>query len=481
VGGSSNRFSKIWWLFLVPATYFSARYIFGFYDHNESMYLMSAWRLTQGADLYADFAFLQAPIYPMVLAPLVLAFGGSLSLLMIGKGFALLLWLACVVLLVGEGKKRGLPLYLSLALSLSFMMAYPQLRSFAEASNYGLPVLFFLLAAFRAERYLRGDESPGLAFQTGLFLGLAVATKSYYAIWGIPAVFVFAHSPKGKRLYPLLLGGLLGSFPLWFSLVLHGPETWFGNVEFHRITTDWKQEFGAPQLSLASRLEFMADWILRWDNLPTVLLCLYVLIAQALKKNWGGLAFRFLVLALPAAMVVSMQPLFTQYLPLLSAAVFVVVVVDFAKINLNSNVQLGIGALLLGSMLLQPKPLWWVWKTSRPVTTIQINPQFSPDSALSLSPLIAHELGMPGPAELTCGPFLVRIADRIKESKRNNLGVWTLQEMETMILTQRFPVVVTGHEPLHEAGIVERLQQANYRATDGPLFTKIWRRADLPQ
>jgi hypothetical protein len=88
---------------------------------------------------------------------------------------------------------------------------------------------------------------------------------------------------------------------------------------------------------------------------------------------------------------------------------------------------------------------------------------------------------MPGPAELTCGPFLVRIADRIQAKKRKTLGVWTLQEMEAMILTQRFPVVVTGHEPLHEAGIVERLQQANYRATDGPLFTKIWRRADLPQ
>jgi hypothetical protein len=88
---------------------------------------------------------------------------------------------------------------------------------------------------------------------------------------------------------------------------------------------------------------------------------------------------------------------------------------------------------------------------------------------------------MPGPAELTCGPFLVRIADRIQAKKRKTLGVWTLQEMEAMILTQRFPVVVTGHEPLHEAGIEERLQQANYRATDGPLFTKVWRRDGRPK
>jgi len=479
VGGTSNRFSKIWWLFLVPATYFSARYIFGFYDHNESMYLMSAWRLAQGEVLYADFAFLQAPVYPMVLAPLVLVFGGSLSLLMIGKGFALLLWLACVLLLVGEAKKRGLPLYLSLALSLSFMMAFSQLRSFAEASNYGLPVLLFLLAAFRTERYLRGDRSPGLAFQTGLFLGLAAATKSYYAIWGLPAVFIFAHSPKGNRLYPLFLGGLLGGFPLWFSLVLFGPETWFGNVAFHKITTEWKWEVGAPQLTLNDKLDFLADWLMRWDNLPLSLICLFVLIVQARKSNWTGLGFRVMILALPAAVVLSMQPLFTQYLPLLSGAAFAIAMVDLANIKLTSKLKLGIGVIVLCSIVLQPQPLWWVWKTSRPVATIKKIP--IQDSALSLSPLIAHDLGMRGPAELTCGPFLVRIADRIKESKRNNLGIWTLQEMEAMVLTERFPVVVTGHEPLHEAGIIERLQQANYRATDGPLFTKIWRKADLPQ
>ena len=442
---------------------------------------MSAWRLTQGETLYGDFAFLQAPVYPMVLAPLILAFGKSLTLLSIGKGFAILIWLACVMVLVEAGKKRGLPLYLSLAMGLSFMMAFSQLRSFAEASNYGLPVLFFLLAAFRAERYLRGDQSPGLAFQVGLFLGLAAATKLYYAIWGIAAVFIFAHSPKGKRLYPLLLGGVLGSFPLWFSLVLAGPETWFGNVEFHRITTAWKWEVGAPQLSLASRLEFMADWIMRWDNLATVLLCVYVLIAQALKKNWGGLVFRFFVLALPAAMVMSMQPLFTQYLPLLSTAVFIVVLVDFAKLNQNSIAKLGIGTLMLGSTLLQPKPLWWVWKTSLPVTTLQKTTQEGQDSALSLSPIIAHELGMVGPPELTCGPFLVRIADRIEATKRKKLGVWTMKEVERMIQIQRFPVVVTGHEPLHEAEMVVQLRQANYTATDGPLFTKVWRRAELKE
>lgn len=442
---------------------------------------MSAWRLAQGETLYADFAFLQAPVYPMVIAPLILAFGGSLTLLAIGKGVALLIWLACFLLLVGVGKKRGLPLYLSLALGLSFMMAFSQLRSFAEASNYGLPVLFFLMAAIRAERYLRGDQSPGLAFQVGLFLGLAAATKLYYAIWGIAAVLIFAHSPKGKRLYPLLLGGVLGSFPLWFSLVLAGPETWFGNVEFHRTTTDWKWEIGAPQLSLASRQEFMANWIMRWDNLATVLLCVYVLIAQALKKNWGGLVFRFFVLALPAAMVMSMQPLFTQYLPLLSTAVFMVVLVDFAKLNQNSIVKLGIGTLMLGSTLLQPKPLWWVWKTSRPVTTIQKTTQEGQDSALSLSPIIAHELGMVGPPELTCGPFLVRIADRIEATNRKKLGVWTMKEMQAMIRSQRFPVVVTGHEPLHETEMVVQLQQANYMATDGPLFTKVWRRAELKE
>jgi len=442
---------------------------------------MSAWRLTQGETLYGDFAFLQAPVYPMVLAPLILAFGKSLTLLSIGKGFAILIWLTCVMVLVEAGKKRGLPLYLSLAMGLSFMMAFSQLRSFAEASNYGLPVLFFLLAAFRAERYLRGDQSPGLAFQVGLFLGLAAATKLYYAIWGIAAVFIFAHSPKGKRLYPLLLGGVLGSFPLWFSLVLAGPETWFGNVEFHRTTTDWKWEIGAPQLSLASRLEFMANWIMRWDNLATVLLCVYVLIAQALKKNWGGLVFRFFVLALPAAMVMSMQPLFTQYLPLLSTAVFIVVLVDFAKLNQNSIAKLGIGTLMLGSTLLQPKPLWWVWKTSLPVTTLQKTTQEGQDSARSLSPIIAHELGMVGPPELTCGPFLVRIADRIEATKRKKLGVWTMKEVERKIQIQRFPVVVTGHEPLHEAEMVVQLRQANYTATDGPLFTKVWRRAELKE
>jgi len=264
-------------------------------------------------------------------------------------------------------------------------------------------------------------------------------------------------------------------------LILNGPETWFGNLEFHRITTAWKWEVGAPQLSLASRLEFMADWIMRWDSLVTVLLCVYVFIAQALKNFWAGLALRFLVLALPTAVALSMQPLFTQYLPLVSAAVFVVVLVDFAKTNLNSNLKLGIGTLLLGSMVLQPKPLWWVWKTSRPVTTIQKSTQQGHDSALSLSPLIAHELGMVGPSELTCGPFLLRIADRIQEKKRKKLGVWTIKEVERMIQTQRFPVVVTGHEPLLEAEMIVQLRQANYMATDGPLFTKVWRRTELKE
>lgn len=469
---------------MLPGLWFAGRHIFGFYDHNESMYLMTAWRLAQGEVMYLDFAFLQGPIYPMVLAPFIVLLGDEVSLLAIGKVAALLIWAASTLVLVAAARKRGMPLYLSLLLAQGFMLAYPQLRSFSEASNYGLPVLFFFLAAFRTESYLRGDRSPGLAFQSGLWLGLAIATKTYYAVFIPISVLIFAQSANMKRLLPLGLGGLLGALPLWLSLLLFPQQTWFGNVEFHQITTAWKSTFGSGNpMAGPDRWEYFLSYILRRDGWTFLAICTLLMI-PLLNKRRMAVALSVFVIVLAGATCWLMKPIFIQYLPLFFGTVLVVSISCYGLLTPSQQSwQRLLLAVFLALGLLQPAAPWKKGQKSvGPFQELRIlRRPGGIDSALTLSPLIAHELGMPGPAELTCGPFLVRIADRIKESKRNNLGVWTLQEMEAMILTERFPVVVTGHEPLHEAGIEERLQQANYRATDGPLFTKIWRRADLPQ
>lgn len=458
---------------MLPGLWFAGRHIFGFYDHNESMYLMTAWRLAQGEVMYLDFAFLQGPIYPMVLAPFIVLLGNTVSLLAIGKVAALLIWTASTLVLVAAARKRGMPLYLSLLLALGFMLAFPQLRSFSEASNYGLPVLFFFLAAFRTESYLRGDRSPGLAFQSGLWLGLAIATKTYYAVFIPISVLIFAHSPNMKRVLPLGLGGLLGALPLWLSLLLFPQQAWFGNVEFHQMTTAWKWEIGAPNLIFQDRLAYFFDWVLRIDGLIFIALATWMLLGHARRKNGSGMLLYLSFFFLPVVLLLSMQPLFMQYFPLITAPLFILIVADFKRFLPSGKVQRAVALLIFVLMVAQPKPSWWIWKNSKPVWSAHQAPMLA-DSALTLSPLMAHELGFAGPPELSCGPFLVRIADRIPQQRRAELGIWTLNEMAQMVEQKRYKVVITGQEVLHESELERQLQAQGYASKSGPLYSKIW-------
>lgn len=462
---------------MLPGLWFAGRHIFGFYDHNESMYLMTAWRLAQGEVMYLDFAFLQGPIYPMVLAPFIVLLGNTVSLLAIGKAAALLIWTASTLVLVAAARKRGMPLYLSLLLALGFMLAYPQLRSFSEASNYGLPVLFFFLAAFRTESYLRGDRSPGLAFQSGLWLGLAIATKTYYAVFIPIAVLIFAHSPNMKRVLPLGLGGLLGALPLWLSLLLFPQQAWFGNVEFHQITTAWKSTFGSGNpMAGPDRWEYFLAFILRRDGWTFLAICILLMI-PLLNKRLMAVAFSVFVVVLAGTTCWLMKPIFLQYLPLFFGTVLVVSISFYGLLpHAQQSWQRLLLAVFLVLGLLQPAAPWKkVQKSVGPFQELRLlRSQGGIDSALTLSPLMAHEMGFAGPPELSCGPFLVRIADRIPQQQRAELGIWTLNEMAQMVEQKRYKVVITGQEVLHESELERQLQAQGYASKSGPLYSKIW-------
>lgn len=293
--------------------------------HNEQMYVAAAYLLTQGQQLYSDFAFLQMPYSVLNYALVYVLTGGGYFLLKT----KLINWLWMVIgagLIFRRTRRITQDVLLALLILALYFANYYLLRATIEASNYAMPLALSLGAYLL---WLRGVEGrmnyPLAALLAGMALGGAVGAKLYYAALALPFALAALLYPRpfslSKRLIqgilPLALGGLVALLPVGYYALRDWDRFAFNNLGYHTLNAQWRLQNGFTDLT----------WAYKWDTARDLIgnpnfLILELWLVVALLLGWRGNkrtlpapgAFLAGTTALVATLTAfSPAPLFPQY------------------------------------------------------------------------------------------------------------------------------------------------------------------------
>jgi 4-amino-4-deoxy-L-arabinose transferase-like glycosyltransferase len=154
------------------------------YDYDEGAYSIGGRFISQGSLPYRDFPLVHPPLYDLLLSGIYKVFGYNFFY---GRYLSVALFLACVVLAYLVVKRLYNPVagLVTAALFAVFPGFY---LLWYRAVQEPLAILLILLATYLAADYIVNREHKNRLLFSGLFLGLAVATKFTL----IPAVIGFA-------------------------------------------------------------------------------------------------------------------------------------------------------------------------------------------------------------------------------------------------------------------------------------------------
>lgn len=240
-------------------------------NYDEDQYVAAAV-MTASAVPYRDFAYLQPPLYPLVLAP-VLAVSGGYNLLaarLVTFGLSVLsgglLW--AIVRRLGASRGLGVVL-LAACLGSPFL-----LQPLSNTRNDVLPLVLMLAGLWvqlRAETVW--SQSGWGRAGAALLFGLAVEAKLTY-LFGPLALGVHALFDVRRRMWPVLLGTALAAVPALVFLLLAPDAFRFGLLDYHLVAPlDWytRQAQGVALLPL-TRLGQLGGWLVLGGNLTLLVL-----------------------------------------------------------------------------------------------------------------------------------------------------------------------------------------------------------------
>lgn len=284
-------------------------------DHDESQYVAATVLALHGLP-YRDFAYLQTPLQPILLAPLAMIAG---TWLYPALRFVNALLGAAALIATFAAAREGGASTRAAALATALMASTDIfLFTSAVARNDALPGAALATALWLAVRAAQGRGSREGALLAGLLLALAAAIKISFAI---PALGYGLFALADRRHRPLMLA--LGAAPIAFAtalLFLAAPEGFiFGVLRFPALAPiEWYRAQHLPaKLSLLGKaldtLKFLA--------LGPALMAL-ALTARARQK---GAAARLLDLFIVTGIVAALLPVPTwrQYLLPILPALFV--------------------------------------------------------------------------------------------------------------------------------------------------------------
>ena len=217
-------------------------------NHDEGQYV-GAIALMQSGLPYRDFAYLQTPLQPLLLAPLAFLSAGWL---LVGARVANVLfgWLSLALLLFGLRDRT--PPWAAMATVVALACTDVFLFGCSVARNDALPML--LLSAAVAV-FLRPRRLGGWSYPTaGLLLGLATSAKISFALPAAGAgVFLLAQWRKTgwRPILSFAAGGIAGLLPTAvlamlapeqfyfavFTYSLEAPQQWWASVGHGELLT----------------------------------------------------------------------------------------------------------------------------------------------------------------------------------------------------------------------------------------------------
>ncbi len=230
------------------------------FDHDESQYVAAALLSANGLP-YRDFAYLQTPLQPMLLAPLAVAAGvwAWPALRLANALFGTVTLVACFVAARTAGVEPRRAVLAILLMGCTDIFLFTS----AVARNDALPGALLAVALWLIVRRARGLDSGTEAVATGLLLAGAAAAKISFAFPAV-AYGLFALVDRRHRPFALMLGAApVAGLMLW--LYAQAPAAfWFGVFTFPaRAPAEWYLAQHMPwKLSLMGKaldtLKFLA-------------------------------------------------------------------------------------------------------------------------------------------------------------------------------------------------------------------------------
>lgn len=276
-------------------------------DHDEGQYVAAVALMRDGWP-YVDFAYLQTPLQPLVLAPLsTLPAGWLLVGVRIANALFALSGLAMLLLTV-----RGrAPIWAALAAAGGFACTDVFLFAGSVARNDALPMALLAGAGALLVQYSSVGRW-GFA-GAGLFLGLAASAKISFALPAAGAGVYLLWRVRSWGWTPFLLsacGGLVGLLPT-IMLAVAAPERFYFDVFTYNLEApqQWWASIGlGNRLTPSSKLMRL----LKFASLGPILVALVVVALDRKRSSENVLLDWMLLGGLFAAYLP--DPAFRQYL-----------------------------------------------------------------------------------------------------------------------------------------------------------------------
>ena len=282
-------------------------------NQDEEQFITAAY-LAQHMRLYADFLYLQSPIYPLILSKLLMLFSG-VSPFLIARLLSAVLAIGTVVVFFRLAARLSESVPFAFILASLFASAPLMLRAYGMTRNDIMPIFFglcgvwFVLCSLSVEREQR-RRFLGL-FLGGVCMALAVGAKVTAAFIPLSALlYIFLRARP--QLLPFVLGGAIGSLPIVYYAATAYDKFIYCNAVFHlTIRNEFYTDLGQAEiLTWPYRVKSVA---LTWFSEPTLVVAI-LFVAFVIFIGWcRGLQFRtigkhlladriFIILLVPAAM-----------------------------------------------------------------------------------------------------------------------------------------------------------------------------------
>lgn len=287
-------------------------------DHDESQYVAAAVLTAHGLLPYRDYAYLQAPLQPFLLAPIAWAAGiAAWPALRIANALLGVLALFCT----WRAARLVAPDRIALAVTALFATCDIFLFSVGTARNDALPAACLAGALWLAVTAGQGKGSRAHAIAAGLLLAVATATKINYAFPAFAyGLWALVHRRRHRPGW-IMLGTLpVAAFVLW-TAALAPLGFLFGILTFPTA---------APADFYADRAWKLSGWAKLIDTVKFLALgpALLALVA-GIGRIRPAMLFWWSVGGLAAALVPT--PTWRQYLLPLLPPLFVMLAWTWAR------------------------------------------------------------------------------------------------------------------------------------------------------
>lgn len=483
---ADNRSRHIRWFLALIALAFCALLMWATainsgLNHNEQMYVAAA-RLWQQYRLYSDFAYLQAPLLPIVNGWLFWLSDNE-HLLLLAR-IHVLFWAVVALYALYSLSLRLSRSELVGAAAAAVLGSQPVfLSNVAESSNYIMPLGLTLVSLWTLI-VARDDAAPArlrsvCAAVSGLAIGCAVSCKSFYAIVALGVLVMAVDTTNRQLIAGWAAGAVLGALPLAYYAVQDPTAFYFGNLDYHLANADFREanRYGLP-LSFQQRLKFMLS---AWRKPSLILLTVYCMVALAAlrPRNIPTSGRRFLyvaialtVLACIAALLPS--PAYLQYFAMPYACLLIAAVVA-AGLHGRIGSTVFIAVCVIG-VLTSPATFRLgklLRKGSAPARVEREAKSFddqvdctSDKFVATLSPILPLEAGCSIYPELATGPFAFRVADQRTHELQDDVGVVGPSRLHQLLRDRKPYAILVGFEPRHDGVFEDYARQEGYVQLD---------------